>query len=390
MRRLALTLVLVAMVAALLLGIWGPGEIERRQNVIEPHVPWPVSESAAVLHQQLWITDLHADSLLWDRPLADRGDRGHVDLPRLRQGNVALQVFPAVTRSPSGQNYTANASDRFDNITPLVMLQGWPIATWSSLYERAIYQSGRLTQLAEDHPAELMIVRYKDDLLTLRQRREAGEQVVGGLLAIEGAHALDAELVNVERLFNAGYRMIGLQHFFDNRLGGSLHGESKAGLTLFGKQVLAHMMSLGMMIDLAHSSEQVVRDVLAVTDVPLLISHTGTWGHCPKPRNISDALMVEIAARGGLIGIGYWEDAVCDASPAGLAAQIRAAVKLVGEDHVALGSDFDGAITSQLDASELAAITHELMAAGLDERQIRKVMGENAYRLIERLLPARR
>ena len=101
----------------------GPGYIERAQNRVLPHAPFEVSDDARALHAQLHLADLHADSLLWERDLLERSDRGQVDIPRLREGRYALQVFATVTKSPSGQNFSSNSADASDNITLLAMLQ---------------------------------------------------------------------------------------------------------------------------------------------------------------------------------------------------------------------------------------------------------------------------
>ena len=204
---------------------------------------------------------------------------------------------------------------------------------------------------------------------------------------MEGAHPLEGELANLDRLYKAGYRLIGLQHFFDNRLGGSLHGVRGLGLSAFGRDVIKRADELEMIIDVAHSSPQVVRETLALTQRPLIVSHTGFNGHCPSRRNISDDLMREITSAGGLIGVGFWEDVICDDSPAGIAAAIEYGVTTFGEDHIALGSDFDGTVTTALDASELAAITQALMDRQMPPDTIRKVMGENAVRFFLENLP---
>jgi len=127
--------------------------------------------------------------------------------------------------------------------------------------------------------------------------------------------------------------------------------------------------------------------VMALTDAPLVVSHTGVHSACPSPRNIPDALMARIAAGGGLIGIGFWADVTCDDSPAGIARVIAHAAARFGVEHVALGSDFDGAITAAFDASELAALTHALIETGMSEADIRAVMGENAIRFFLEQLP---
>jgi microsomal dipeptidase-like Zn-dependent dipeptidase len=136
-----------------------------------------------------------------------------------------------------------------------------------------------------------------------------------------------------------------------------------------------------------------VEEVVAATDMPLVLSHTGIRSHCETPRNIPDPLMQAIAASGasaggGVIGIGFWADVTCDDSPDGVASAIRAAIDVVGEDHVSLGSDWDGSVTVGFDASGLAALTHALVEAGLSEAQIRKVMGENMLRVLRARLPA--
>ena len=170
--------------------------------------------------------------------------------------------------------------------------------------------------------------------------------------------------------------------FFDNALGGSLHGEGNQGLTDFGRQVVAQVEARGLVLDITHSSLQVARDVLEITDMPIVVSHTGIFSVCPVKRNFPDDLMQAIAAKGGVIAIGYWADVTCDDSPSGVAATIKAAVELLGEDHVSLGSDFDGAVATGFDASQLAALTHALIEVGLSDAQISKIMGGNMIRVL--------
>lgn len=368
--------------------VFAPAVIERGRNPVTEHIPYPVSEHAKRLHQSLTIGDWHADSLLWNRDLLQRSKRGHADFPRLRAGNVAFQVFTAVTKSPKGQNYDHNHGDALDNITLLAIAQRWPLKTWDSLLERALYQAQKLRDFEKAAPDQIKIIRRirdVDDVLALRRQ---GKPVIGGLLGIEGAHPLEGNIKNLHQLVDAGYRLIALQHFFDNALGGSLHGIGNQGLTQFGRDVVREVEQRNLILDVAHSSPQVVRDVLAITNVPIVLSHTGIYSQCQTKRNIPDSLMQKIAAAGGVIGIGFWGDVTCDDTPSGVAKVIRAAIDLVGEDHVALGSDFDGAVQTGFDASELPALTHALLAQGLTETQIRKVMGENFLRILrQRLAP---
>ena len=378
-----------AVLGALGFFLFAPGFVERGQNQVADHAPWPVSPAALAMHERLVIGDWHADSLLWGRDLTQRSERGQVDLPRLVAGNVAVQVFTTVTKSPSGLNYQKNSAAARDNITLLYIAQLRPFRSWRDLTERALEQARQLALDEAKAPELVKILRNRSDLEAVLTRRETGERVVGGILGAEGGHALSGDLSNLDRLYDAGFRLLGLTHFFDNELGASLHGEAGAskGLTEFGRAVVAKMVEKHMIIDLAHASPQVAREVLDMVDVPVVVSHTGIWSQCQSVRNFPDALMQDITARGGLIGIGFWEEVTCDDTPAGIAASIVAAIDLVGTDHVSLGSDFDGAVKTRFDVSELPALTQALIDRGLDEPTIAKVMGGNMLRFLRKALP---
>ncbi len=366
---------------------FGPGVLENQFNKMQNLGNPPASAKAKALHNRLIVGDWHADSTLWSRDLSKRGSRGHVDIPRLQDGNVALQMFTTVTKSPSGLNYEKNDTQASDNITKIAMLQRWPVKSWSSLTERAIYQAEKLLKLAEEHGEDFMLIRSQQELATFLEKRAINKDFVGGLIGTEGSHALDGKLSNIEVLYNKGFRMMSLHHFFDNKLGGSLHGEEKSGLTEFGAAALRKMRTMNIMVDLSHSSEQVVRDVMEIDEGPYVISHTGFQGHCQTPRNISDQLMQKIALNGGLIAVGYWDAAVCDITIESIAKAIKYGVSLVGEDHVALGSDYDGATTMSFDTSELDKLTQALLEQGLTEQQIAKVMGGNMLTFLQNHLP---
>ena len=386
LKKAVLSVVLLIVIAAIIAFTIGPGYLERGINRVIEHEPYPISDEARTLHESLTAADLHSDTLLWHRDVLDRGNRGHVDVPRLVEGNVAIQVFATVTKAPKSLNYEENTADS-DQITGAAILQRWPIRTWNSLYERASYQGQRLDEAANRSNGSLVFIRNRADLESVLEARSFDKPVTGGLMATEGSHALDGSLDNIQKLYDQGFRMMGLHHFFDNKLGGSLHGVSKAGLTEFGVAAVQEMNRLGIIIDVAHSSEAVVKEVLSLSSTPLVVSHTGVQGACVQPRNISDELIRRIAAGGGLIGIGYWDGAVCDPTPAGIAKSIAYAVDLVGVAHVALGSDYDGATSVYFDTSELAVLTQALLEQGLRHAEIRAVMGENQIRFLRKYLP---
>jgi len=361
-----------------------PGQVERGQNAVIPHDAYPVGGAATALHETLFIADLHSDSLLWKRNLLERSSTGHMDLPRLREGNVALQVFSATTKSPSGLNYERNEAGS-DDITLLAVASFWPPRTWGSIYERAVYQLQKLRRLADD--SELALIATSGQLRDLIDARDAGEPRIGAVYLIEGAHPLEGDIAKLDALYEQGLRIAGLTHFFDNETGGSLHGVSGAGLTDFGRAVVRRADELGLIIDVAHASPAMVDEVLALTRRPVILSHGGVRGTCDTARNLADEQMRRIAAAGGLVGIGYWDAAVCDITPAGVVRSIRHAIDLLGAEHVALGSDYDGATTVAFDTSELSALTQAMLDAGFSEQEIRLVMGENVKRFLLQYLP---
>ncbi len=371
-------LILLALVAFFALG---PRLAEQRMNKIAGSGEWTVGEAAARLHERLTIVDLHADTLLWNRDVLKRAGRGHVDLPRLQAGGVALQVFSSVTKTPRGQNYTSNGDDT-DNITLLAISQLQPVRTWDSLLERSLWHAAKLDRAALASEGLLWRVRTVADLDQLMDQRRAGRPVTGALLSTEGAHNLEGQIENLGRLYAAGFRMMGLVHFFDNDVGGSMHGRTKGGLTAFGAKLVAAMEEKGVIVDLAHASRRTYFDVLKIARRPVVVSHGGIKATCNTPRNLDSAQLLALKANGGIIGIGYWDAAVCAPTPQATARAIVAAIGIMGVEYVALGSDFDGAVTTGFDASGLRAITKALLDAGLDEAEIAAVMGGNSLRVL--------
>jgi len=384
--RLVGTIVLVAIVGLGLFFAIGPAQIEKGMNTVTDPGPYTVSDRAEALHKTLIVADLHSDSLLWNRDLLTYGDYGHVDVPRLQTGNVAIQAFTAVTKSPRGQNFDSNTGDT-DNITLLAMMQRWPKATWSSLKERALYQAEKLHEVQARSNGGLSIIKTQKDLAAFLKRREDNPDLVSGFLGIEGAHPLEGDLANVDVLFDAGYRMFGITHFFDNELGGSAHGVSKAGLTDFGRDVVTRMEELEIMVDVAHSSPAVVDDILAMATRPVLLSHGGVKGTCDNVRNLSDDHLRGIARTGGVIGIAFFPTATCGEGVRDIAKAIRYTADLVGVDHVALGSDYDGSVSVPFDISGIAKITEALIEFDFNDEEIGQIMGGNVARLLSEALP---
>ena len=362
--------------------------LDRLTNRVDNHSLPPVSTEAEGIHFSSFIVDMHSDALMWSRDCLERNSLGHVDLPRLADGGVSLQVFSAGTNFPLGPSLYDRKSEAWpDYYTSHALIHRWPRRTiWSQL-QRALYMADRLHDCAERSRGQLAVIRTTEDLEMVVGAKTTENHRVGGLLSLEGAHALEGNLDNLEVLHEAGFRVVGLAHFIDNPFAGSATGMERGGLTPLGLELLNEMERLGVMPDLAHASSRAIRDVLDVSRKPVLVTHTGVRATCDKDRNLSDDELREVAESGGVIGIAFGEILICGDQVADIVAAIRHVTNLVGDEHVALGSDFDGGITAPFDASGLPALTQAMMDAGLEEESVRRILGGNVLRVLRAWLP---
>lgn len=387
-RRILFALALAVPVAVAAFFFVTARVVGARMNRVDDRHGLVVSERARALHQTLRVADLHNDLLLWDRDPVQLGTWGHTDVTRLVEGNVAVEVFSTVTKTPKGQNYERNSAES-DNITLLAIASRWPRATWDSRLQRALHQADKLHHAAGISEGRLIVVGTGEELRKALEFRGAtpGIRPVIGILNTEGLQAIDGSLAAVDTLFAHGFRMAGLAHFFDNDVAGSAHGVERGGLSPLGREVLGRMQALGMLVDLAHASPRAFDEALSVATRPVVVSHTGVQATCAGPRNLTDDQLRRLAAQGALIGIGFWDGAVCDPSPMAIARAIRHAVRVAGLRHVALGSDWDGATTVAFGADGVSQVTEALLQSGFSEDEIRAVMGENAIRFLLENLP---
>ena len=340
---------------------------ERRLNRVVDPGPYALPAAVADLHERLTVVDLHADSLLWGRDLLRRADRGSVDVPRMVEGNVALQVFAVATKVPRHLNYERN-DDRSDDVTLVALVQGWPAASWRSLLARRRapggaaaprwrwIRAGQLTLIRTTGDLDRYLERRTGDLTLIRRRSWRSRAPTRST----------ATCSNVDRLDAAGYRMVGLAHFFDNHVAGSAHGVDKGGLTDAGRDLVSSLERRRILVDLVHASEATIDDVLRIATRPVVVSHTGVRGVADNDRNLSDDQLRRVAATGGVVGIGFWPTACGGDDVDWIARSIVHAVAVVGADHVALGSDFDGAVPVPFDASGMGLLTGALLGQGLD------------------------
>ena len=381
-----LAIVVVLGCLLMLARLVGPSILERSQNHTLQPGPYHVSAEAEALHRTLLVADLHADTLLWGRDILASSRAGHIDLPRLVEGNVGIQAFTVFSTVPRGINIDRN-DDTTDLVPYIGMLQGWPLKTLGSPKQVALYQAARLQRFVDRSKGGLVLLRTRRDLTNFLAQRKSGSHVVAALLGTEGAQPLEANLANLDELYAAGFRMMSPAHFTDTAVGGSAAGAGKGGLTPLGREWVNQMEARGMLIDVSHASADTLRDVTTLATKPVVVSHTGVKGVCDNNRNLSDDQLRAVAATGGVIGVGFWEVATCGTDAAAIARSIRYTVGVVGAEHVALGSDFDGAVTEPFDSSGLALITEALLQQGVSEHDIRLIMGENVARVLSQVLP---
>src|SRR5215207_7431393 len=385
-RKLTAAVLLLAVLGGLAFFTVAPAVAEWLFNKTRVRGPYRASERAAALHASLLVAGMHADTLLWDRDVLARSARGHADVPRLVEGGVALQFFTVVTKTPYSPNYDSNP-EGLDGVTAIAVAERWPLRAVGSLRERALYQARKLHEAAARSGGRLTVIRTAGDLTRFVEQRGRDPRAVAGLLGLEGASALDGDVGNVDALFDAGFRIMAPTHFYDNEWGGSAHGVGKTGLSEKGREMVRRMEARGMLVDLAHASEATIDDVVAVATRPLVVSHTGVRGTCDNNRNLSDEQLRKIAAKGGVIGIGYWDAATCGGDARAAARAIRHAANVVGVRAIALGSDFDGAVTEPFDTTGVVLVTDALLEEGFTDEEVGAIMGGNVFRLLAETLP---
>ena len=407
-------------------------QAEQHANVAKQKPPYAYMGTAAAADlapgRPLMAIDWHADALLSYRDLTVTGRYGHVDFPRLRQGKLGLQVFTTVTHQPA---CFSQGCGPFPNLVGLKHVYGFsPIPTWFSLSQRALWQAEKLHRFAKAD-GNFRIIKTRRDLETFLTDRRANPNLIAGILGVEGLHALEGDLKNVDVFFKAGFRLFGLAHWIDNAFAGSRHGEKAGGLTDKGKQLIRAMVAKGMVIDLAHGAPPLVRSVLAELKAignsgrpvrPVVVSHTGVYGTCPSLRNLTDTEIKWVIETDGVIAVGFWSFAVgpnrrCqqdllkepDRAIASAKATARAMMHVAriacGLDapvtpeaatklkpdcfrHIALGSDFDGYAPIGFDARGVGLIARVLLTDyKLSASIVARIMQGNSLRVLRATLP---
>ena len=395
-RRFVIVLAICAL--ALLLG---PRTVKSRRQTDD------LAARAHNLHFSSIVVDTHADTtqrfLDGDFDLGPRNKTGSIDIPRMKDGGLGAMFFSIWIPS---------------KITGAAAVQH------------------ALDQIASIHA---QVKRYPQDLVlatTAAEVREARKQSkIAVLMGVEGGHMINSDLDVLRKFSSLGVRYMTLTHsgnceWADSSTAKPAHN----GLTDFGKSVISEMNRLGMMVDVSHVSDKTFRDVLSVSKAPVIASHSNCRALCDHPRNMSDTMIRDLAAKGGVIQINFHVGFLsqqfrnaekshpeinkaialevqkrCGAKEGcqliegdritreyveqgklpkvdwtEIIAHIDHAVKIAGIDHVGLGSDFDGANMpfGMEDASKLPKITAALLQKGYSEGDVKKILGENTLRLM--------
>ena len=367
-----------------------------------------IADRARKLHSSSLVLDTHADTpqrlLFEDFDLERRDAQGHVDIPRMREGGLNA-IFMSI----------------------------WTPSAWSGPkgVERALKLIDRVREQVRRHPQDLALATSAEEV---RQARAQGKIAV--LMGMEGGHMIDDDLGLLRVYASLGIRYLTLTHGSNTGWADSSGDEPQHnGLTPFGKSVVHELNRLGVLVDISHVSDKTFYDALEASRAPLIASHSSCRALCNHERNMSDDMIRALARKGGVIQInyntGFLSQEFADArrkidkelrardaavekrygddeaavireqerNRRELTAQgklprvswekivehIDHVVKLVGADHVGLGSDFDGATMPEgmEDCSKLPRITEALLRNGYSEPDIKKILGGNTLRVLE-------
>lgn len=367
-----------------------------------------IADRAHKLHFSSIVLDTHDDTtqrfFAKDFDLGKRNAEGSIDIPRMKEGGMNAIFF----------------SIWIDG-----RIMGPPAV------EKALDQMDLVRENVAKYSNDIVMCRTAEDV-----RRAHSQGKIAALMGVEGGHMIGND-IHVLRIFaDLGVRYMTLTHFYnDEWADSSTDKPAHNGLTDFGKQIVEEMNRQGIMVDISHVSDKTFYDALAISKAPLIASHSSCRALCDHVRDMTDDMIRALAAKGGVIQINYEKSFIdqayknaSDKMSGGVVAQmdefkkkcgddeacmqkmvadmgkqatengtlphvswerivdhIDHAVKLVGADHVGLGSDFDGASMPEgmEDASHLPRITEALMRKGYSDSDIRKILGENTLRVME-------
>jgi microsomal dipeptidase-like Zn-dependent dipeptidase/gamma-glutamyl-gamma-aminobutyrate hydrolase PuuD len=325
-----------------------------------------VFAKAKRLHRRMLTIDAHTDTpMIFETFDLGRKEGGKVNLPLMEEGR--LDAVFMVAYLPQG------ARDE---------------ASLQKAYEYAGERLSKITEQAALHSDRMGIARTPDELWRLKRE---GKKAI--LLGVENGYAIGKDLWKLKRLKDSGVLYVTLCHNGDNDICDSAVGNGEwGGLSPFGRDVVAEMNRLGLMIDVSHASGDTFRDVLKYSRKPVIASHSSSRALCNHRRNLDDEQIRALAAQGGVMQICLYKAFINeDAEKASLSDAVKHichVVDIAGIDHVGIGSDFDGdgELTGCRSANELIQITMRLIREGFDEESIAKIWGGNLMRVMKEVV----
>ena len=329
-----------------------------------------IFRQAKELHQRIVTLDSHTDTPMIFPGHFNIGEKqgGKVNLPFMEEGRIDAAFMVAYI--PQGERDEAS------------------LAKATAYAEERLKEVIRQEQL---NPTRMGIARTPDDLLRLKQ---IGKKAI--FLGIENGYALGKEVNNVRKFRDMGVSYITLCHNGDNDLCDSARGKGEwKGLSPLGKQMVAEMNRLGVMVDISHAAESTFYDVLACSRYPIIASHSSARALCNHPRNLTDDQLKAIAGQGGVVQLclykGFINEEAEKASVSDAIRHINHMVDLIGVEHVGIGSDFDGdgELIGCRASNELINITMHLLKEGYSETDISRIWGGNFLRVMRQVQSAR-
>ena len=341
----------------------------------QPLFRWLVGEACAyreacAVHDRVLTLDTHCDTpMLFPQGVRfeQRDPRILVDLHKMTEGRQDATIMVSYLPQPkAGETFAEKVAFDVDG----------PRAYADLICDK-------IEQIVSDNADYLALARTPADLLVNKQQ---GKKSI--MLGIENGLALDGRLENIRHFRDRGVVYITLCHNGDNDICDSARGEhTHGGVSAFGREVIGEMNHLGLMVDLSHAAAESFYDALDISSTPIVCSHSSCRALCDHPRNLTDDQMRRLAEKGGVMQVTLYngflvkegEATILDAMQ-----HLEHAIKVMGIDHVGLGTDFDGdgGIRGLRDSSELLLFTRQLLARHYAEEDIRKIWGGNFLRVM--------
>ena len=348
----------------------------------QPLFQWLISEARAYrkaheVHNRVLTLDTHCDTPMFFPQgihFEQRDPRILVDLHKMTEGRQDATIMVAYLPQPKdGEPFAKNVA--FDVEGP-------------TQYADLIFD--KIEDIVKQNQQYLSIARTPADLW---ENKQQGRKSI--MLGIENGLALNGEIQNIKHFADRGIVYITLCHNGDNDICDSARGSNTHdGVSAFGQQVIQEMNRLGLMVDLSHAAEKSFYDALDISQTPIVCSHSSCRALCDHPRNLTDDQMRRLAAAGGVMQVTLYNGFLVrdgEASILDAFAHLEHAIKVMGIDHVGLGTDFDGdgGIRGLCDSSELLQFTRQLLARRYSEQDIQKIWGGNFLRVMQQVQQSR-